>query len=143
MQDAVRKVKRTNAIFKIDEKWRKSLSAKLFILTVLSVLLAEAFVMVPSVSNQRIDLLTTRIEAAYLVSLALEAPEGEMIERETAEQLFATANIVGVNVDRGDARYRIYYAPDLPEERRQPRHRRRGQALRRPAQATRYARFRP
>ena len=96
-------------------KLKRSMSAKLFALTVLFVLIAEALVLVPSVSKERMTWLNARIEAAYLVSLALEAPEAEMIDSDTAMQLFETAEIAGVTVNRGDARFLIY-APEFEEE---------------------------
>jgi len=90
------------------------MSARLFALTLFFVLLAEAVVLVPSISKERVSWLNTRIEAAYLVSLALEAPEAEMIDPDTAEQLFETAEITGVTVNRGDARFLIY-APEFED----------------------------
>lgn len=96
----------------IPAKFRRSLSAKLLLLTIFFVLFAEVLVLIPSVAKQRISWLQARIEAAYLVGLALEAPETEMIEPEVAEQLFATANILGVTVSRGGANIQIF-APDV------------------------------
>ena len=95
--------------------FRRSLSSKLLALTLLFVLLAEIVVLVPSVSKQRLDWLNARLEAAYLVGLALDAPGGEMIAPDVAEQLFATANILGVTLDREGARYMIM-TPKLTSE---------------------------
>lgn len=86
---------------------RRSLSAKLFLLTVAFVLGAELFLLIPSVSRQRIMWLNARIEAAYLVSLALEAPEFEMIKPEEADRLLSTANILGVMIDRDGANVQV------------------------------------
>lgn len=91
----------------IAHRFRRSLSSKLLALTVLFVLFAQLVVLIPSVSTQRLDWLNERLEAAYLVGLALDAPGGEMISSETAEQLFATANILGVSLDREGARMLI------------------------------------
>ena len=101
-----------NPIKTLREKLRTSMSAKLFAMTVFFILLAEAVVMVPSVSKEHVTWLQARIESAYLVSLALEAPEAEMIDPDTAEQLFATANISGVTVNRGGARF-LVFAPEI------------------------------
>ncbi len=90
----------------------RSMSAKLFALTVLFVLIAEAVVLVPSVAKERITWLNARIEAAYLVSVALEAPEAQMIDPDTAFQLFATADIASVAFERDGASH-LVYAPDL------------------------------
>lgn len=91
----------------IAHRFRRSLSSKLLALTILFVLLAEIVVLIPSVSKQRLDWLNARLESAYLVGLALDSPGGEMIEPEVAEQLFATANILGVTLDREGARMLI------------------------------------
>lgn len=93
---------------KLAESLRRSLSAKLLVLTIAFVLAAELILLVPSVSKARVDWLKARIEAAYLVSLALEAPEAEMIKPEEAERLFATANILGVMVEREGATRQIF-----------------------------------
>jgi signal transduction histidine kinase len=92
---------------KFADRFRRSLSWKLLALTILFVFFAEIVVLIPSVSKQRLDWLNARLEAAYLLGLALDAPGGEMIETETAEQLFATANILGVTLDREGARMLI------------------------------------
>ncbi len=99
----------------IADQFRRSLSSKLLALTILFVFLAEIVVLIPSVSTQRLNWLNARLEAAYLVGLALDAPGGEMIESETAEQLFATANILGVTLDRDGARMLIM-TPKLTED---------------------------
>lgn len=91
---------------------RSSLSAKLLLLTVFFVLLVEIVLLIPSVAKQRVAWLQARVEAAYLVGLALEAPDAEMIEPQVADQLFATANILGVTVNRGGANIQIF-APDV------------------------------
>ncbi len=99
----------------IADRLQRSLSSKLLTLTILFVFLAEFVVLVPSVSKQRLDWLNARLEAAYLVGLALDAPGGEMIDSEIAEQLFATANILGVTLDREGARVLIL-TPKLTAE---------------------------
>lgn len=88
-------------------KFRRSLSSKLLALTIVFVFIAEIVVLIPSIAKQRIDWLNARLEAAYLVGLALDAPGGEMIAPDVAEQLFATANILGVTLDREGARVLI------------------------------------
>lgn len=95
---------------------KRSLSAKLLLLTVLFVLFVEFLLLIPSISTQRTDWLNARIEAAYLVGLALEAPDAEMIDPAVARQLFSTANILGVRVNRDGANVLIM-APDIDETR--------------------------
>ena len=91
---------------------KRSLSTKLLLLTVLFVLLAELLVMIPSIAKQRIDWFEARIEAAYLVSVALEGPRDAMMEEEVARQLFATANILGVTINEDNMRMLIL-APQI------------------------------
>ncbi len=81
-----------------------SLSTKLFLLAAAFILVAEIVVLVPSVARERNDLLHARIEAAYLVSLALEGPSEVAWEEFVVRQLFSTANILGVTVNQGDIR---------------------------------------
>ncbi|MHA7872171.1 MAG: methyl-accepting chemotaxis protein, partial [Hyphococcus sp.] len=90
----------------------RSLSTKLLTLTIVFVLLAEVVVLIPSISKQRIDWLEARVEAAYLVALALEGPRDALMEEEVVRQLFSTANILGVMVNRDDMRMLIL-APEI------------------------------
>ena len=91
---------------------QRSLSTKLLLLTIVFVFLAEIVVLIPSVSNQRIGWFEARIEAAYLVSLALEGPRTEMMDENVARQLFSTANILGVTVNQDNIRMLIL-APEI------------------------------
>lgn len=90
----------------------RSLTARLLFLTVLFVFLAEIVVMIPSVSKRRVDWFHARIETAYLVSVALEGPRGQMITEDDANMLFETAGIRGVTAKRGEVRALIL-APEV------------------------------
>ncbi|MEM9619663.1 MAG: HAMP domain-containing sensor histidine kinase [Pseudomonadota bacterium] len=90
----------------------RSLSTKLLLLTVSFILLAEIVVLIPSVAKQRTDWFNARIEAAYLVSLALEGPRDAMMDEDVARQLFSTANILGVTVNQDNIRMLIL-APEI------------------------------
>ena len=91
---------------------RRSLSTKLLLLTIVFVLLAELLVMIPSIAKQRIEWFEARIEAAYLVSLALEGPREQMMDETVARQLFSTANILGVTINQDNMRMLIL-APQI------------------------------
>lgn len=78
--------------------------------------------MIPSVSKQRMDWFNSRIEAAYLVSVALEGPRGRMISEADARMLFETAGIRGVTAKRGDVRALIL-APEIDPHGSQKIHR--------------------
>ncbi|MEM9495308.1 MAG: HAMP domain-containing sensor histidine kinase [Pseudomonadota bacterium] len=81
-------------------------------LTIVFVLIAEVVVLFPSIAKYRNDWFHERIEAAYLVGLALDGSTEEMIEEEIAMQLFETAGILGVTVAR-DEQSRLILAPDI------------------------------
>lgn len=84
--------------------FRRSLSAKLLFLTISFVLFAEIVVLIPSIANQRINWMHERVEAAYVVGLALDSDYGEMLTDEETRALFGTANVIGVVVQHGDKR---------------------------------------
>lgn len=102
---------------------KRSLSTKLLVLTILFVLLAELLVMIPSIANERVQWFEARIEAAYLVSLALEGPREEMPEDEekVIRQLFYTANIVGVTINENNMR-ELILAPEVDDQEPADRH---------------------
>lgn len=85
----------------------RSLSTKVLALTILFILFAEVVVLIPSIANKRQNLLEMRIDAAYIVTVAMEAPNNGRLDQETAEQLFATANILGVTVNYSDTRMMV------------------------------------
>ena len=80
------------------------LSAKLLMLTVLFVMLAEVLIFVPSIANFRITWLTDRLTAAQLAALAAEAmPDGAVPPTLRAE-LLRTAQVRAVALKRQNER---------------------------------------
>ena len=63
------------------------LSAKLLLLTILFVMLAEVLVFVPSVSNFRRQWLMERLAAAQIASLAAEAAPGGQLPAMLRDEL--------------------------------------------------------
>lgn len=104
-----------NAKTTLADRVRRSISTKLLLLTIVFVLIAEIIVLIPSISNRRARWLHERLDAAYLVGLALDSP-GQMLDRETAEKLFATANILGVTVEIDGARMPVQTIRMTPEQ---------------------------
>ena len=100
----------------------RSLTTRLLFLTVLFVLLAEVVVMIPSIAKRRVDWFNARIEAAYLVSVALESPRGQMITEEDAKMMFDTAGIRGVTAKKDDVRVLIL-SPEIDPHGSQKIHR--------------------
>lgn len=100
---------------------KRSLSTRLLYLTIGFVLIAEAFVLLPSLAKHRLDWLNGRVEAAYLVSLALSPEEGKILTDEVADQLLQTANIKGVRFWQ-DGQMSIIRVTTIDPERSRPIH---------------------
>jgi len=65
----------------------KSLSAKLLLLTIVFVMLAEVLIYAPSIGRMRLVYLEERIAAAHLSILALEATPDNMVSKEMEAEL--------------------------------------------------------
>ncbi|MHC8491085.1 sensor histidine kinase [Thalassospira sp. SM2505] len=76
--------------------WAKSLSARLLVLTVSFVMLAEIFVFAPSVARFRVDWLKAHLDSGYLAALALEATPDQMIPDDLEKELLSNAGIEAV-----------------------------------------------
>lgn len=78
----------------------RSLSARLLVLTILFVVLAEVLVFVPSIAGFRQDFLQQRLDAAHIASLALQATENNLISKELEQELLENAGVNAVIVKR-------------------------------------------
>ncbi|MEM9013760.1 MAG: HAMP domain-containing sensor histidine kinase [Pseudomonadota bacterium] len=92
--------------------FQRSLSTKLLLLTILFVFVAEVVVLIPSIAYHRLGWFAERIETAYLVGLALDGSDEEMIREDVAMKLFETAGILGVTVQKDELSVLIL-APDI------------------------------
>ena len=93
--------------------WAKSLSARLLVLTVSFVMLAEIFVFAPSVARFRIDWLKAHLDSGYLAALALEATPDQMIPDDLQKQLLSNAGIEAV-ILRLEGRKLLLQRDDMP-----------------------------
>jgi signal transduction histidine kinase len=91
------------------------LSAKLLLLTVLFVMLAEVLVFVPSVSNFRRQWLMERLAAAQIASLAAEAAPGGQLPARLRDELLESAKVKAIAVKRADSR-QLIIEMDMPAE---------------------------
>jgi signal transduction histidine kinase len=91
------------------------LSAKLLLLTILFVMVAEVLVFVPSVSNFRRQWLMERLAAAQIASLAAEAAPGGQLPSMLRDELLDSAKVKAIAVKRKDARVLIIEM-DMPAE---------------------------
>jgi len=91
------------------------LSAKLLLLTLIFVMLAEVLIFVPSVANFRITWLTDRLTAAQLAALAAEAVPGGVVPDPLRAELLRTAQVRAVALKRNNER-RLVLPPDMVSE---------------------------
>jgi signal transduction histidine kinase len=91
------------------------LSAKLLLLTILFVMLAEVLVFVPSVSNFRRQWLMERLAAAQIASLAAEAAPGGQLPSMLRDELLERAQVKAIAVKRSGSRTLIIEM-DMPAE---------------------------
>ena len=91
------------------------LSAKLLLLTILFVMLAEVLVFVPSVSNFRRQWLMERLATAQIAALAAEAAPGGQLPSMLRDELLEKAMVKAIAVKRADAR-KLVIEMDMPAE---------------------------
>ncbi len=88
------------------------LPAKLLLLTIAFVMVAEVFIFVPSVANFRREWLMQRVVAAKIASLALEASGGAELPERLRQELLNTAGVHAVSVKRSDFRRLVLGMPN-------------------------------
>lgn len=93
--------------------WQRSLSARFFALTLLSILVIEAVIFLPSVSSFRNMWLEQRAEAGRLAALALEAAPSRMVSKELRDNLLESAELLSVSEIQDDMRVQLL-APPAP-----------------------------
>ncbi|SCA56455.1 putative sensor histidine kinase [Candidatus Terasakiella magnetica] len=90
-----------------------SLSARLLLLTAIFILLAEAFIYVPSIARYRKVYLKEHMETAHLAALALEAAPDQMVDEELENRLLKHAEAYGVVLVEGEKRM-LVLSKDMP-----------------------------
>lgn len=92
---------------------RFGLSAKLLVLTVLFVMLAEVCIFVPSIANFRLTWLSNKLSAAHTAALVFEAAPD--ISDELAQQILGSIGARALAMKRGQQR-RLLATTELPSE---------------------------
>jgi signal transduction histidine kinase len=87
-----------------DERRGIGLSAKLLLLTITFVMLAEVLIFVPSVANFRITWLTDRLTGAQLAALAADAGPGGIVPDQLRTELLRAAQVRAVALKRSNER---------------------------------------
>ena len=95
---------------------RRSLSARLLLLTIFFVMLAEVLIYAPSVANFRITWLKDKLASADLAILALEAAPEEDLSADLKSELLGRVDAFAVVLTRSDRRLLLYTEPPPPVE---------------------------
>ena len=91
------------------------LSAKLLLLTVGFVMLAEVLIFVPSIASFRVSWLMERLQAAQIAALAAEAAPGGQIPPMLRDELLKSAQVRTIAVKREALRL-LVLSDDMPPE---------------------------
>ena len=87
-----------------------TLSGRFAALTILFVVLAEVFILVPSLANFRLDYLESRLERAQIASLAQLATD-DMLASDLETELLQNAGVYNVVLRRNDIRQLVLSSP--------------------------------
>ncbi|MGQ9366711.1 sensor histidine kinase [Azospirillum sp. ST 5-10] len=82
----------------------RSLSAKLLVLTVLFVMLAEVLIYTPSIARFRLAFLEERLAAAHLAALSVEAAPDRMVTKALEAKLLAHVGAHAIDLIQPDSR---------------------------------------
>src|SRR5262249_24099896 len=92
---------------------RFGLSAKLLVLTILFVMIAEVLIYVPSVANFRVVWLKDRLATAYTAALVLDAAPNGVVSDALAKRILDSIGARAVVVKMG-SRHRMIAVDDMP-----------------------------
>ena len=92
---------------------RFGLSAKLLVLTILFVMMAEVLIYVPSVANFRVNWLNDRLASAYTAALVLDAAPNGVVSDALAKQILNSIGARAVAMKMGTRR-RMLAIDDMP-----------------------------
>lgn len=82
----------------------RSLSARLLLLTVSFVMLAEVLIFAPSIGRYRLTYFETKLDTAHLAIRALDATPDGMVSEELEQELLRHVGAYAIAVKRGDVR---------------------------------------
>lgn len=96
-------------------KWRHSLSFRLFALAIVSVLIVEALIFIPSATRFRNDWIADQVEASKLALLALDAAPSRMVSDSLEKELLESAMVHSVGaIIPLEERREIILSPSKP-----------------------------
>ncbi|MBC6441323.1 MAG: HAMP domain-containing histidine kinase [Rhodospirillales bacterium] len=91
--------------------WR-GLSARLVVLTIVFVMIAEVLIFVPSVSRFRVDYLQEKIDAAYQATLTVRAAPGGQVSPELEDKLLSYVGVSSIALKMEEASYLMLGRPE-------------------------------
>jgi len=94
---------------------RMGLSAKLLLLTILFVMVAEVLIYVPSVANYRLAFLSDRLTAAYTAALVLDKLPQDQVSDQLARDVLASVGARMIAMKTGNQR-RLLAVSDMPSK---------------------------
>ncbi|MEX0922358.1 MAG: HAMP domain-containing sensor histidine kinase [Rhodovibrionaceae bacterium] len=94
----------------------KSLSARLLILTIGFVMIAEVLIFAPSVGRYRLSFFEEKLAAGHLAVLALEATPDNMVSEELERELLTHVGAVSVGLFSPDSGKKLMLMAETPEE---------------------------
>jgi len=89
-----------------------SLSARLLVLTIFFVMLAEVLIFVPSVARFRESWLTEKLESAHLAILAIDITPDVMVSEQLSRELLGSLDARGIFARRGGVKLMV--VEDMP-----------------------------
>lgn len=95
----------------------KSLSARLLLLTIIFVMLAEVLIFVPSVARFRESFFQERLESAHLAILVLEATPDGMVSEDLTNQILEFVGAHSIAARRNDVKLSLMtnHPPDIDQ----------------------------
>lgn len=94
----------------------KSLSARLLILTIVFVMIAEVLIFAPSVGRYRLTFFEEKLAAGHLAILALEATPDNMVSDELERELLSHVGAAAVALTSPDSGKKLMLMVDTPAE---------------------------
>ncbi len=91
----------------------RSLSARLLVLTIFFVMLAEIFIFAPSIARFRLTWFQERVAAAHLATLSLEATPKGMVSKALERELLRHVGGYGVILQKPDSKV-LMLSSDMP-----------------------------
>lgn len=89
------------------------MSLRLFVITILAILIIETLIFIPSAAGYRWDRLTERVQAARVAALSLDAAPSRMVSDQLSSELLASAEVLAVAEIENETRVQLL-APRVP-----------------------------